>query len=525
MTMRKSMAMAAAMLLLGSPVLAADSLKKLARKLEKGLAGDAARKVAILSFPYPDKTNSSGSTVVQERLTTFLAEGGKIQVVERQLLQKILEERKLAQTGLLDAKTSQELGQVLGVGALVTGTLNDVGRGLTEVNARAIDAATGRILSAGQAEVARTWDAPGATVLAKDSKVLPRRGRSLAQLAILLDTSGSMDGLIAQAKTQLWRIVNEVAAAKKDGDSPAIQVALYEYGNDGLSMRENYVRQVTGFTTDLDSVSERLFALRTNGGSEFTGAAIQDAVGRLEWSRDAGVYKAIFIAGNEPFAQGPVPFREAIASAVRRGVVVNTVYCGSREEGVQTDWLSGAQAGGGEYLVIDHDARVALRSAPQDDEITRLSYKLNSTVIPMGRHGAESAKRAAEQDANASLFAGTGAMVERALFKAKPQYARGAASWDAVSAAAAGAPVAEMKAEDLPAPLQGMSVEERKRHIEAEGAKRKEIQAKLDALQSERERYLKRQEQGGTAGSATFGQAMIDAVRKQASKKGYTFKS
>src|SRR4030095_13126553 len=58
-------------------------------------------------------------------------------------------------------------------------------------------------------------------------------------IALLLDTSNSMDGLIAQAKSQLWKIVNQVAAAKSvDGKQPNIKIALYEYGNDRLSSFE-----------------------------------------------------------------------------------------------------------------------------------------------------------------------------------------------------------------------------------------------------------------------------------------------
>src|SRR3972149_11549646 len=74
----------------------------------------------------------------------------------------------------------------------------------------------------------------------------------LIQAAILLDTSSSMDGLIDQAKTQLWKIVNELALAKRNGKSPAIEVGLYEYGNDGLAERDGYIRRVLPLTRDLD---------------------------------------------------------------------------------------------------------------------------------------------------------------------------------------------------------------------------------------------------------------------------------
>ena len=102
------------------------------------------------------------------------------------------------------------------------------------------------------------------------------------QLAILLDTSNSMDGLIEQAKTQLWKIVNEMARSKRDGKTINLYVALYEYGNDGLSSQEGYVRLVTSLTNDLDKISEELFKLKTNGGSEYCGTVISEAVKDLK---------------------------------------------------------------------------------------------------------------------------------------------------------------------------------------------------------------------------------------------------
>src|SRR5690606_66182 len=119
------------------------------------------------------------------------------------------------------------------------------------------------------------------------------------KVALLLDTSNSMDGLIEQAKSQLWTIVNELAQAKCDGIKPTIQIALYEYGNDRLSAMEGYIKMVTPLTDDLDKISEDLFKLTTNGGSEFCGQVIQTACNQLDWSPDGNDLQVIFIAGNE----------------------------------------------------------------------------------------------------------------------------------------------------------------------------------------------------------------------------------
>ena len=91
-------------------------------------------------------------------------------------------------------------------------------------------------------------------------------GDSIIQMAILLDTSSSMDGLIDQAKSQLWKIVNELALSKKNGISPKLEVALYEYGNDNLPKSKGFIRLVSPLTTDLDLISEKLFSLTTYSG-------------------------------------------------------------------------------------------------------------------------------------------------------------------------------------------------------------------------------------------------------------------
>src|SRR5205823_11071152 len=122
---------------------------------------------------------------------------------------------------------------------------------------------------------------------------------------------GSMEGLLEQAKVELWRIVNELAKGEPNAPHPDIQVALYQYGTPGLGRENNYIKQLVPLTDDLDKVSAELMQLRTNGGDEFCGAVIQRAAEDLKWADSPGAFKAIFIAGNEPFSQGGVDFHAA----------------------------------------------------------------------------------------------------------------------------------------------------------------------------------------------------------------------
>ncbi len=239
----------------------------------------------------------------------------------------------------------------------------------------------------------------------------------VVQIALLLDTSNSMDGLINQAKGQLWKIVNEFINAKQNGQRPELQVALYEYGKATLSASGGYIRQIQPFTTDLDKLSEELFALKTNGGDEYCGWVIREAVRNLGWSKSSDDYKAIFIAGNEPFTQGPVKFQDSCKEAITRGILVNTIHCGDEQTGSSTGWRDGALLAEGRFMFIDQDRAVVHFKAPQDEEISRLGVELNKTYIGYGALGREGLARQTKQDDNASSFSSSGSSVSRASFQ------------------------------------------------------------------------------------------------------------
>jgi hypothetical protein len=213
------------------------------------------------------------------------------------------------------------------------------------------------------------------------------------QIALLLDTSSSMDGLIDQARRQLWTVVNTFAKARRGSQLAQLEIALYEYGKSSLAAEGGYIRQIVPFTTDLDKVSEELFALKTNGGEEYCGKVIQQATRNLEWSKAKGDLKLIYIAGNEPFTQGPVSYQTAIADAKERGITVNTIHCGSAQEGSSTGWAAAAKFAQGQSLNIDQNRAIAYIAAPQDDELARLGTELNKTYLGYGTKGKEAKMR------------------------------------------------------------------------------------------------------------------------------------
>jgi len=235
-------------------------------------------------------------------------------------------------------------------------------------------------------------------MLVMPSVARKNKPKPLIQMAILLDTSGSMEGLIEQAKTQLWKIVNEMALAKQKGVNPQLEVALYEYGKSSIPASEGYMRMIVPLSVDLDLISEELFKLRTNGGSEYCGMVIQSAVKGLKWTQTNDHLKVIFVAGNEPFTQGSVDYKKACKESITNGIIVNTIFCGNYQEGVNTHWKDGADLADGKYMNIDQNKKIAHISAPQDKEIVALGKQLNQTYVAYGKTGGQKKERQKTQD-------------------------------------------------------------------------------------------------------------------------------
>ena len=302
----------------------------------------------------------------------------------------------------------------------------------------------------------------------------------------------------------------------RESRSPALEIALYEYGNDGLSAREGFIRQVLPFSTDLDEISQRLFSLTTNGGEEYCGQVIQTAVRQLTWSKQPGDLKFIFIAGNEPFNQGQVPYEAVLDNVAEKDLIVNTIFCGDYQLGLRTLWADGARRGHGEYTAIDHNRAIVHRSTPYDEIIIRLNHALNKTYIGYGRQGADKKARQAAQDANA-LEMEAPVMVERAVSKSSAYYNN--SSWDLVDAYEdQSLELSEVSSEALPPELQDLSEKELKAYLEQQGKRRREIQEEIREVNAQREAYLA-QEAG--AEESGLQRALLEAVKKQAGQKDY----
>lgn len=336
-------------------------------------------------------------------------------------------------------------------------------------------------------------------------------------LAICLDISGSMDGLINQARQNLWSVVNDLATLKP---APTLRVALLTYGCTTHDAQRGWVKVETDFTTDLDLVSQRLFALTTNGGEEYVARVVRTAVEQLQWSPDAAGLKLLFVAGNEAANQDPLQQPEdASKLAIGRGIVVNSIYCGSPVDDLAPVWRQVAKCADGQFAAIEKDNAVVIVT-PFDEQLTALSAAMNPTYVPYGAQRGAWAENQVAQDSNATRL-NAAAAAQRCQTKASAFYFN--AQWDLVDACDdAKFKLEDVKKDDLPEELRALTLEQLRAHIAGKKKDRAAIRAKVEDLGKQRDAFVKDElKKLGDKGDAVFEKAVLEAVRAQAAARGF----
>jgi hypothetical protein len=346
----------------------------------------------------------------------------------------------------------------------------------------------------------------------------PKETAKNIDLAICLDVSNSMDGLIGSAKAKLWDIVNDLAKIKP---TPNLRVALFSYGNDGYDPKVGWIRKDLDLTTDLDSLYQKLFALTTRGGTEYVTRVCRDATAQLKWSEDPKALKIIFVCGNEPASQDPlVKLKEAADKAIARGIVINPIYCGNHTDNDARDWKEFAALCGGRFASINQEGGTVAIATPHDKELAELSGKLNTTYVPYGRVAHEKALNQAAQDANA-VNAGSGVAAARAVSKASGLYRN--EEWDLVDRLKKDPKfdVKKVPETDLPESLRKMKPEEREAKVKKMAAQRDSLQKQIAEVNVKRLAYVAEQlKKNASTADKAFDAAVRGALREQAASKG-----
>jgi len=345
------------------------------------------------------------------------------------------------------------------------------------------------------------------------------------EMVFVLDTTGSMGGLLTGAKERIWGIVNDVM---QTSSVASVKVGLVAYRDRG----DQYVTQVLPLTEDLDKVYSTLMEYNAAGGGdepEDVRRALAEGVAKAGWSQASpGRAQILFLVGDAPphdYGDEPDPLTTA-DRAVKQGLIVNTIQCGDTPS-TKIVWEAIARRGQGQYFLIPQNGGVQTISTPYDERLSQLGSRLGGTFLAYGGGaGAEgesfrgSLKDAAEKiETSVATNSAPSAAAERSVNKALNAKAyindllqdieNGSIKLDSV------------KAEDLPTELQKLSAADRAKEIAKRLAERSEIRKQILALSKQRTEYIAAEQKKRKGGAQNgFDVAVSAALREQLAKKG-----
>jgi Mg-chelatase subunit ChlD len=345
------------------------------------------------------------------------------------------------------------------------------------------------------------------------------------EMVFVLDTTGSMGGLIDGAKQRIWSIVNEVMQTES---RPAVRIGLVAYRDRG----DQYVTQVLPLTDDLDQVYSALMAYEAGGGGdtpEDVRRALLEGVTRAGWSNQPnGVAQILFLVGDAPphddYSDSP-DTRSTAANAVKKGIIVNTIQCGSIPNTRQI-WEAIAKTGNGQYFAIEQNGGVRTISTPYDEQLGQLANTLGGTYVAYGGRAGEEgdkdrlvARRKMEETERGVIAAAPReAVAERALNKALNSNAYVGDLLQSIENGSV--EIDKVDTNQLPAELRNMTAEQRKQEIEKRLAERRKIRDQIMTLSKQRTDFLANERKKlGVKGDA-FDTAVITALKEQLKRKG-----
>jgi Mg-chelatase subunit ChlD len=350
--------------------------------------------------------------------------------------------------------------------------------------------------------------------------------RPKVEVVFVLDTTGSMGGLIEAAKEKIWSIASTMAAAQP---APEIRMGLVAYRDRG----DDYVTKIVDLSSDLDSVYATLMDFRADGGGdgpESVNQALHDAINNVSWSQEQDAYKVVFLVGDAPSHmdyQDDVKYKDTIEIANTRSIVINTIQCGQNTMTTR-QWQQIAELGSGRYFQVEQSGSAIAVATPYDDKIAELSKELDETRL---FYGDATAKKKAEGKTAATdklhALASTASRARRAVFNASESGKENlTGDHDLVEDIKTGrVDLSTVPTEELPAPMQALSASEQEAVIEETAERRQALQQQIKELGQKRDSYLKDSVGKSEAAAASLDHKIYSAVREQAEKKGMSYEA
>jgi len=350
--------------------------------------------------------------------------------------------------------------------------------------------------------------------------------QSRIDVVFVLDTTGSMSGLIQAAREKIWSIATTMASAQP---APEIRVGLVAYRDRG----DAYVTRVVDLSSDLDSMYATLMDFQADGGGdgpESVNQALYDAVHKVSWSQQAGTYKVVFLVGDAPphmDYQDDVKYPATLSAAKQKGIVVNAIQSGAQSDTTPA-WQQIATLGAGHYFQVGQSGNAVAIATPFDEKIAALSEKMDDTRLYYGS-GEEKEKQRRKMAATDKLHAASSieSRARRATFNASKS---GAANFlgegELVDEVSSGrVDLSSIDKDQLPEPMQAMAPAEQAAIISETAERRNELKRQISELTEKRAAYLDKKVEDAGGARDSLDDQIYRAVREQAGKLGMSYEA
>lgn len=356
-----------------------------------------------------------------------------------------------------------------------------------------------------------------------DKKAKQAKPANKIEVCFVLDSTGSMGGLIEGAKAKIWSIVQEMQEAKP---KPKVSMGLVGFRDRG----DAYVTKVTKLSKDLDAVYAQLIGFQAQGGGdtpESVNQALHEAVTQMNWSKDKQTYRVIFLVGDAPphmDYDDEVKYPEICKIAKKKDILLNTIQCGGIT-GTQQVWTEIAQQGGGSFAAIQQNGGVQLVKTPFDEKINACNNRINGTVVAWGDAKMQlSCVSKVGNAVNGSLYANA----SRACWNVANNDGKAitgnedlVAEWQDKKVE-----LAKLKPEQLPEALRKLDLNELQAHLKGQLETRQKLLVEMKGLAKKRDEFIKAETEkkrklGELADS--FDEQVRGMVRRQGAAKGLSY--
>lgn len=341
------------------------------------------------------------------------------------------------------------------------------------------------------------------------------------EVAFVLDTTGSMSGLIDGAKQKIWSIANEIMDNGQQGQVN-VQFALIGFRDRG----DAYVTKTFNLTSDMHGIYGHLLDLRARGGGdrpESVNQALYEAVSDLDWSKSSRTLKLVFLVGDSPPHMNysdDVPYPATIRIANGQNIVINTVQAGSSSDTARI-WRDIARLGQGDYVAIPQSGGMQVIHSPYDEEINNLQRQINQTSLGYGSAKAQMGYREKRDRVSSAPASVASDMAEYRLKAGKKNQVITGAKELVEDYEDGKVTLSDIPKEELPKSLQTLPPAVQKDRLDSLVAKRHSLNSKMEKLVKDRDSYIaaEREKLSRKNGEDSFDAHVETIVSEQMSRK------